>query len=283
MPRRTAVALLGALACAGLAAVTWALAFQTGIGHRADESALRAFATLQGTRTEWLAGLVASLCNLLPYALLASLVTGMALLTRGLRGATVVGLVLLAPNVVTQLLKRGLAEDRVAGPVTSAVHVGPVSWPSGHATAAMVLALCAVIAAPAGWRVVVAVAGALFAGAVAYAVVLLGWHFPSDAVGGFAVAGAGAGLGVAALSAEPEALRRPLAAVSLAVLAVAVLGALVLRVAAGLPTAGQQAAFLAGAGAILALGLLLAAGVAGAVSRPGATAALPSRWPRARG
>ena len=42
--------------------------------------------------------------------------------------------------------------------------------------------------------------GGLFAAAMAGSVVLLGWHFPSDAVGGFAIAGAGACLGAAALN-----------------------------------------------------------------------------------
>jgi membrane-associated phospholipid phosphatase len=93
-------------------------------------------------------------------------------------------------NVFTQILKDALAVPRPA----AGEHVHPASWPSGHATAAMALALCALLAAPRRARAVTALAGALFAVAVADSVVLLGWHFPSDTVGGFAIAGMVAGL-----------------------------------------------------------------------------------------
>ena len=50
---------------------------------------------------------------------------------------------------------------------------------------------------PPARRALVAAVGALFAGAVGLAVVALGWHFPSDVVGGYFVAIAGATLGLA--------------------------------------------------------------------------------------
>src|SRR3954454_7543704 len=59
---------------------------------------------------------------------------------------------------------------------------------SRHATAALTLALCAVLVAPRRLRPVVAFLGALFAAAVAYAILILAWHFPSDVLGGFFVA-----------------------------------------------------------------------------------------------
>ena len=123
-------------------------------------------------------------------------------------------------------------------------------------------------------RRVVAVGGGLFAIAVAYSVVLLGWHMPSDALGGFAIAGAarawrsrpwgpprpggrperggapraGRCTGSPAPGrSRPWARRR--AAVTLARR----------RRAAG---PAQQVAFLAIAAAIVALALALAAGVA---------------------
>ena len=54
----------------------------------------------------------------------------------------------------------------------------------------MALALCAVLAVPARWRPAAATAGGLFALGVAYAILALGWHFPSDVIGGYLVAGA---------------------------------------------------------------------------------------------
>ena len=62
------------------------------------------------------------------------------------------------------------------------------SWPSGHATAAMSFALCAVLAAPARLRPLVAAVGAAFAVAVCYSFLALAWHYPSDVLGGFLVA-----------------------------------------------------------------------------------------------
>ena len=48
---------------------------------------------------------------------------GAAYADRGLRGAAVIGAVLVVPNAVTQMLKIATAEDRVRMPHTSAVHV----------------------------------------------------------------------------------------------------------------------------------------------------------------
>src|SRR5437764_3057436 len=45
----------------------------------------------------------------------------------------------------------------------------------------------------------VAVLGALFAAAVAYAILIIAWHFPSDVLGGFFVAATWVLLAVAAL------------------------------------------------------------------------------------
>ena len=286
MSRRTSAALLTALGCAALAGLTWVLAFRTGAGHAADAAALDGFARLQSTHASLLGQQIAHLFDPVPYALLAGVVVVVALITRGPRGAIAVAAILVIPNAVTQQLKVLTAEDRVPGSFTSTLHVDPVSWPSGHSTAAMAFVLCAVIASPAGARRVVALAGALFAAAVAYSVVLLGWHFPSDALGGVAVAGAGASLGIAALSAaegERAPGRRPWAVPAAAALALAVLGALLARVAVELSGNGQRAAFLAGAGAIVAFGMMLAAGAAAGLSRPAATTAPPSRWRRATG
>jgi membrane-associated phospholipid phosphatase len=88
-------------------------------------------------------------------------------------------------NVATQLLKEALATPRNGGYTVAAA-----SWPSGHSCAAMAVALVAIYAANRRWRPVVTVVALGFAVAVAIAVVMLGWHYPSDAIGGFAVAGA---------------------------------------------------------------------------------------------
>ena len=62
------------------------------------------------------------------------------------------------------------------------------SYPSGHATIAMSLALGLVMVAPRRMRPVAAVLGAVFATAVGTGVLASGWHRPSDSLGAFAVA-----------------------------------------------------------------------------------------------
>ena len=91
--------------------------------------------------------------------------------------------------MTTQLLKPLLAAPR---PITLLEFpvVAAASWPSGHATAVMSLALCSVLAAQARLRPFVAALGAAFAVAVCYSFLELGWHYPSDVLGGFLVAAA---------------------------------------------------------------------------------------------
>lgn len=84
-------------------------------------------------------------------------------------------------NVTTLLLKPELAPRTMAGIVTR-------SYPSGHATAAMSIALATLLAAPTTTRLLSAVVGAGYAAAVGIATLVTGAHFPSDVAGGFCVA-----------------------------------------------------------------------------------------------
>jgi len=130
--------------------------------------------------------------------LLGGAVCFVVALCRGLRGrALAVALLLPVTGATTQAIKHALSEPRAAGFL--AREVGPDAFPSGHATAAMTLALCAVLVAPAALRFAVAVAGGAFAVGVGYAVVVLAWHFPSDVLGGFLMAGIWTALAVAGL------------------------------------------------------------------------------------
>jgi hypothetical protein len=136
----------------------------------------------------------------------------------------------------------------------------------------MSLALASVIAAPARWRPSVAAMGALFATAVSYAFLALGWHFPSDVFGGFLIAATWTALAVAALYAAEARYPRRVAAdggalsvrEALAPLAVAFAGTIALaglvalaRPHAVVAYARAHEAFIVGAAAIEALGLAL--------------------------
>jgi membrane-associated phospholipid phosphatase len=222
---------------------------------------------------------VAELCNPHPYVFLAAIPVLMAILRRRPRVAVTVGLIMLSASMTTQLLKPLLAAPRwsLGGQFMTKLHWLTASWPSGHATAAMSLALCAVIAAPPRLRPAVGAAMAAFAVAVCYSFLELAWHFPSDVLGGFLVATIWTLLGVAGLwwlDARRPVARRELSptgpvqvtvAEALAPMGVLVLCALFLAVVVALARphavvayADTHTAFVVGAGLIAVVGLMLA-------------------------
>jgi hypothetical protein len=141
----------------------------------------------------------------------------------------------------------------------------------------MSLALCCVLAAPARARPYAAALGAAFAVAVSYSFLSLEWHYPSDVLGGFLVAGTWTLLGVAAVFAldasrgarvaygprhrlSVRAALGPPSLVTLGALGVALLVAIA-RPHQVVAFAGAHESFLLGAASIGALALALATGV----------------------
>jgi membrane-associated phospholipid phosphatase len=271
------MALIGAGACFLLLLVTWYVAHYVGFVKRADVSILGGFAELHRPGLDSVTNFVAQLCNPHIYVVLAAVPVLVALARGRPRVAITVGAIMLAANETTQLLKPLLAapRDTVAwNPISNA------SWPSGHATAAMSLALCAVIAVPARRRPVVAAVMSGFAIAVCYSFLELSWHYPSDVLGGFLVAATWTLLGAAGLSLyearRPSLARndgageRPAFSIGEAltpaaalVLTGAILVGLILlaRPHAVLDYARVHETFVIGAAAIAALGLTLASGL----------------------
>ncbi len=271
------MALAAALACAALLVITWYATFHIGLFEHADRAILRGFAGLgQRPRVSSTALFIARLCDPKPYVYFCAVPVVAALLRRRVVLATAISAILLGANVTTQLLKPllavhrpGLVEGLPSPPAGS-------SWPSGHATAAMALALCCVLAAPGRLRPFVAALGAAFAVAVSYSFLTLEWHYPSDVFGGFLVAATWTLLGVAAVSAADarrarsgealakrltvrEALGPPAAALIGAVL---LAGLVVLaRPSEVVAYARLHEAFVLGAVAIAATGLAFATGL----------------------
>lgn len=145
-------------------------------------------------------------------------------------------------NVLTQLLKVAAAHPRFQ-PFLGSAQLADMAFPSGHATAAMSLALAAVLVAPSRWRRVTALGGGGFALAVSIALVIQGWHFPSDVFGAFLVAGLVSMLVLAGLAAieartaasgsggrRPRLALRSIGTLALQLLAVAVAIGVVLLV-----------------------------------------------------
>jgi hypothetical protein len=220
--------------------------------------------------------------------LVACALVGIAVVRKRYRVAVAVPVIIIGSNVTTQLLKPALAHHRFAewlGPG----QINPASWPSGHSTAAMAVALCAVLVAPSRLRPAVAALGAVFAVAIAYSLITLGWHWPADVLGGFLVAAtwtlvAAAGVREADIrwragTGREAALRLREAVTPPAVAAAGALLALALIVVAkpgALDYMAAHPAALTGALAIAALGTVLATGFT-LVLRREAGAAAPKR------
>ena len=279
MPRR-AVAIAGAACGAGLLLLTWLLAFHAGVFERADQSIYAGFGGLGRPRIDPVARFVARLCSPVPYVFFGILPPLIALVRRRPRLALASAAILLGANVTTQLLKPLLSHQRAHELLGGAPPVAPASWPSGHATAAMALALSFVLVMPARLRPLTAGLGAAFAVAVSYSFLTLGWHYPSDVFGGFLVAGIWASLALAALSAgrSGRAQRAEADRVSvrdaLMAPAVVLIGALVLvglvvlaRPHEVVDYARTHTAFVVGAASIGGLGVALATGLMLAVRR----------------
>ena len=136
-----------------------------------------------------------------------------ALARRRVRLALAVPLMMLAASATTELLKPAVGGVRSSDWIGAGHQIGAASWPSGHATAAMMVALCAVLVAPPLLRPLVALLGSVLAVGVSYSILMLGWHFPSDVLGGFLVAGMWVSLSLTLLwwSRATLAIRREIA------------------------------------------------------------------------
>jgi membrane-associated phospholipid phosphatase len=285
-----AVAFLGA----GLLVLVWYLAFHAGPAQRFDGNVLDGFTALDRGHIGRLAEIVPHLSDPAPFALAAIILVAIAFVRERPRHALAVIVILAGANLTTQVLKNATFTPR---PVNS-----DALWPSGHATASMSLALCAVLVASTQWRPFVSGLGAAWSLAVTLTLLITAWHLPSDVVGGYVMAATWTSLAVAGLwateargpaGAGPE--RVGLVDALTPAFAVGVVGlAFGLFVVLVRPTevssyARDHTSFVIGASLIALLGLTVAAllSVAMTTTRrgggPAPTAAPRRRWPRARG
>jgi membrane-associated phospholipid phosphatase len=191
--------LLAAVTCAlGLvAAAIFGLASDA--GHARDVAILHGFSALDQSRLSSALRILALAPDPLPYALMGLACIGVALSRQRPYRAGAVAILLVATGATTQILKHVMAQPRYAEWMGPWGQIENASWPSGHSTAAMTLALCAVLVSPPALRATTALVGGAFAIGVAYATLALAWHYPSDVVGGFFVAGLWVSLAVAVL------------------------------------------------------------------------------------
>ena len=262
---RQVVALATAASCAlGLVAV--GMAALPGGGNTRDAAILHGFTSLYRRRVDTELEAIARVVDVVPYAVGGMLCIAAALVRRCGWRALAVGIVLAGTGLTTQALKHLLAEARYT-PWLGFDQIQGASWPSGHATAAMALALCAVIAAPPRLRTAIALAAGGATVCVSYATLALLWHYPSDALAGLLVAGLWVSLVQVVLArleddTPPMRLRAPPPALLGLGGAGALAAAAVVGLAADRPTlySGERVTVVAGALTIAAvvLGLLVA-------------------------
>lgn len=272
------LALAGASAC-GVFAV-WMAAFHVAGLRALDAGVMPAFRGVARASLEPSIRGVAVLADPIWFLAGCALLTAIALLRRRWLMAAVVPAILLGANATTQLLKPALADPR-ALELRGVQMIYHGSWPSGHSTASMSLALCLVLVVGPQLRPLAALVGAGYAIAVGYALVVLGYHLPSDVFGGYLVAATFALVGAAALAALEArapvrasreraalpAIPLPALAAGVALLLACAASVVVLRAPGMTLSALQHPVALAAGLGIGGLGLALTAGLAAVLRR----------------
>jgi membrane-associated phospholipid phosphatase len=198
---RVGSALLAAGACAAGVVVLFVLSFHSSAVSRAEVEAYVGFTAMLEPDSKPVNDFV-GLVDPLHFGLLAVAVPVVAAVRRRWAVAVAAAAAIAGSALTTQALQLLVDMPRA---VSSHVEL---SWPSGHMTAASVVAMTLVLVLPAALRPYGAVLGALWTLAIAYGIVMLGMHLPSDVVAGMLVAGAWVALAVAVLRlwhAEPQA------------------------------------------------------------------------------
>jgi membrane-associated phospholipid phosphatase len=189
MAPRVKSALLAAIACALAIAPLAVMAYSWNPFQRVD---LRGFIHLRHEEgpIHAFASVFVNLGDLA--ALLVFLAAACAIgLRYGRRREVLDAIVVVAgANLTTQLLKTTLEHARHKAFEHGVELPWPNSFPSGHTTAAASIAVALLLVAPATHRLVAAVFGLAITAAVGFSVVVLGWHYPSDVLGGLLVVGA---------------------------------------------------------------------------------------------
>ena len=189
--------LLSGLCLTGLALI-WVVAELLPAAQARDAVALRDFTLLSGPHVNALADLLLRLLDPLLFTVWALALVVLALARRRPRVALAVALVMGLAPLASEALKPLLAHPHIPA---GSIYVAAASWPSGHATAAAALVLCALLVAPARLRPAVGALGAAFAAAVGCALLIRAWHMPSDVAGGYLMAALWMSLAVAGLRA----------------------------------------------------------------------------------
>ena len=256
--------------------VLYLLVVRTYWGQRLDEHAFvgHDFFTSRAAQADSFLRIV-SVGSLL---LAIALVIAVAVLRRRPRLALFAAAAIAISLISTEVLKHVLLER----PQLVPAHLLDNSYPSGHTTVGMSVAVAAMLVVPRRLLLPTAIGAGLFGSAFGVAVVAAGWHRPSDAVGAFLLV-LSVGAACAALShvypdridLQSDQERRialprlrlgttelGLLALALGNLAIFMLAALTYR---GIPWTSTSAGFLLSAAAIVVCALLTTLALAAAM------------------
>jgi membrane-associated phospholipid phosphatase len=186
MTRNVKAPALAAVFCAAAIAPLAAIAYSYGPAKSLDLRILIHLDRETGLAAR-LASTLVNLGDLASLLVLAAVVVALGL-RFGRRRELVAGLVVIAgANLTTQLLKTALEHVRGKAWEHGIELPWANSFPSGHTTAAASIAVALLLVTPARHRLRAAIAGGLLTGAVGLSVIVLGWHYPSDVLGGLLV------------------------------------------------------------------------------------------------
>ena len=201
MPRPARHALLAALACLCGLLVVGIVTFSP-LGRALDEAAMRGFVDLHRDWSRPLATPFVGLAGAVPAFLLLCRLVVVAI-RAGARGSRADRRIAGASASTTRVLKQLATDPRTCGCVAD-LQIGAGAWPSGHTTMAMALILSAIIVTPARVRPLAAALGGAVAIAFAFALMVMGWHYPTEVLAGLLVPAVWAPLGLAAMWAADE-------------------------------------------------------------------------------
>ena len=202
MPRPARHALLAALACLCGLLVVGLVTFSP-LGRALDEAAMRGFVDLHRDWSRPLATPFVGLAGIGPALLLLAGLALVAILRGRPRLALLIVAMTGASALTTGVLKQLATDPRTCGCVAD-LQIGAGAWPSGHTTMAMALILSAIIVTPARLRPLAAALGGVVAIGFAFALMVMGWHYPTEVLAGLLVPAVWAPLGLAAMWAADE-------------------------------------------------------------------------------
>ena len=180
---------LGAVACATLLGLLALLVFGDGGFRHGDLDLFTRLVAHSDSRGGELGEAIAMLADPIPLVAMTIVACVIGLARRRPLDALAALVVVAGANVTTQLLKALLAHPR-AQVLLGGSGAHQIAFPSGHPTAAFSIGIAYAFVLPRYLLPLTLTLAAAFGAAVGCSVVVIAWHYPSDALGGFLVASA---------------------------------------------------------------------------------------------